>query len=159
MLKENFSIQVLQVGLGSPWSQQFFLDAVSSPSFPKTSLLPGIWLILHLLVTAPRTRIPYVRDLLVSCCANFLWKLLLVAWQAEHQGPPSIHLGSHILTYCYGVQLIKKKKSAFCCYLNIQIIRSDWLESWLQMPYGRQILWTQMLICVFPTIGTNLSKR
>lgn len=74
---------------------------------------------------------------------NLLWKLLLVAWQV----PPSVQPISHILTYCYGAQLIK---SPFFCYLNIQIISSDWLKSWLQMPYRRQILQTQILGWVFP---------
>lgn len=74
----------------------------------KPAILPGcccfsfhfpvhktvILLILHLLITASRTRIPYVRDILVSCCVNFLWKLLLVVWQTEHQVPPSIQPSS-----------------------------------------------------------------
>jgi len=113
-----FAFRTFKTSLGSPWSQQFFLHAVSSPSF----LLPVIRLILYLLVTAPRTRIPHVRDMSVSCCANLSWKLLLAAWQTEGQVLPASQLGSHILTYHCGIQL---KQSAFCCYLNIQIIRTD----------------------------------
>lgn len=72
--------------------------------FPKLLKIVA-WFSLHLLVSAPRTGIPYVGHMLGSCCANFLWKMLLSCLTCRAPSPPihpTTQLGSHILTYCYG---------------------------------------------------------
>lgn len=118
------------------------------------------WLIVHLLVSAPRMGIPYAGHMSGLCCANFLWKMLLSCLTCRTPSSPihlSMHLGSHTLTYCYGLWL----RSASCCSLNTQTDTSDWLKSWIQMLYGRQIPWTQILMCmcVFPKIRISVRDR
>lgn len=51
-------------------------------------------LILYLLLIASRTRIPYVRDVLVSSHANVLWKVL-----PDRQSTRSLHPCSLEATY------------------------------------------------------------
>lgn len=154
-LNENFPIQDLQAVLGLPCSSSWVMPFLS----PKL-LKIVTWLIVHLLVCAPRTGIPYAGHMSGLCCANFLWKMLLNCLTCRTSSSPihpTIQLGSHTLTYCYGLWLTQ---ISFVLLLK-HSVTSDWLKSWIQMPHGRQIPWTQILLCmcVFPIIRISVRNR